>query len=79
MYLIRNCISKGKSNDNIIDSKCVYIDFYSLQCGWEHIFTQERQKLKPNDISVLKCFVLNRLSYEYSKVRTLHYRLNFLD
>jgi len=30
--------------------------------------TQERQKLKPNDISVLKCFVLNRLMNEYSKV-----------
>jgi hypothetical protein len=42
---------------------------YSLKVGWEKIFTQERQKLKPNDISVLKCFVLNRLLYEYSKVR----------
>jgi len=44
---------------------------YSLKLGWEKIFTQERQKLKPNDISVLKCFVLNRFLYEYSKVRIL--------
>jgi len=44
---------------------------YSLKVGWEKIFTQERQKLKPNDISVLKCFVLNRFLYEYLKVRIL--------
>ncbi len=42
---------------------------FSLKLGWEKIFIQERQKLKPNDISVLKCFVLNRLLHEYFKVR----------
>ena len=48
------------------------IDFeylFSLKIGWEKIIIQERQKLKPNDVSLLKCFVLNRLLYEYEKVR----------
>ncbi|CAF1545047.1 unnamed protein product [Rotaria magnacalcarata] len=54
-------------NRNIIDASFSKLYQQSLQCGWEYIFTQERQKLKPNDISVLKSLVLNRLLNEYSK------------
>ena len=47
----------------------MYVFVFSLKFGWEKVFSQERQKLKPNEISVLKCFVLNRLLHEYFKVR----------
>ncbi|CAF1212523.1 unnamed protein product [Rotaria sordida] len=54
-------------NRHIIDAPFSKLYQQSLQIGWENLFIQERQKLKPNDVSVLKCFVLNRLLYEYYK------------
>ncbi|CAF1455081.1 unnamed protein product [Rotaria sp. Silwood1] len=54
-------------NRNIIDASFSKLYLQSLQFGWENLLTQERQKLKPNDVSVLKCFVLNRLLHEYHK------------
>ncbi|CAF0873749.1 unnamed protein product [Adineta steineri] len=54
-------------NRHIIDASFSKLYQLSLRLGWEKVFTQERQKLKPNDISVMKCFVLNRLLQEYLK------------
>lgn len=56
---------------HIIDMSFAKLYQQSTKSGWEKTFNQERQKLKPNDISVLKCFVLNRLLYEYHKNPTV--------
>ncbi|UJR22440.1 hypothetical protein I4U23_025500 [Adineta vaga] len=52
-------------NQHISDVSFSKLYQASLKFGWEKIFTQDRQKLKPNDISVLKCIVFNRLLHEY--------------
>ncbi|CAF4631911.1 unnamed protein product, partial [Rotaria sp. Silwood2] len=54
-------------NRHIIDASFSKLYQQGLQIGWDNLFIQEGQKLKPNDVSVLKCFVLNRLLYEYYK------------
>ncbi|CAF0767474.1 unnamed protein product [Adineta ricciae] len=53
------------TNQHINDVSFSKLYQSSLKIGWEKVLTQDRQKLKPNEISVSKCLVINRLLHEY--------------